>query len=75
MDIPSTRPYFTEKDIKDISNEVCSILRSGRLILGPYTQKFEEEFRKYCGVKHAIAVSSCTSALEITLRYFNVKDR
>jgi dTDP-4-amino-4,6-dideoxygalactose transaminase len=75
MDIPSTRPYFTEKDIKDISNEVCSILRSGRLILGPYTQKFEEEFRKYCGVKHAIAVSSCTSALEITLRYFNVKDK
>jgi perosamine synthetase len=75
MDIPSTRPYFSEADIQAISGEVGSILRSSRLILGPYTQKFEEQFRKYCGVKYAIAVSSCTSALEITLRYFNVKDK
>ena len=75
MNIPSTRPFFSEEDILAISSEVCSILRSGRLILGPYTQKFEELFQKYCGVKHAIAVSSCTSALEITLRYFNIKDK
>ena len=75
MDIPSTRPFFSEEDIQAISGEVSSILKSGRLILGPYTQKFEENFRKYCGVKHAIAVNSCTSALEITLRYFNIKDK
>jgi perosamine synthetase len=48
------------------------ILRSGVLILGPYTQQFEESFRDYCGVKYAVAVSTCTSALEIALRYFNV---
>jgi dTDP-4-amino-4,6-dideoxygalactose transaminase len=75
MDIPSTRPYFRDEDIKAIANEISSILQSGRLILGPYTQEFEDRFRKYCGVKHAIAVNSCTSALEIALRFFNVKNK
>ena len=75
MKVPTTRPYFSEEDIQGISSEVCSILRSGRLILGPYTEQFEEQFREYCGVKHAIAVNSCTSALEITMRYFNVKEK
>jgi perosamine synthetase len=73
--IPSTKPDFNQQDIISITSEISSILKSGRLILGPYTQKFEEQFQKYCGVKHAIAVSSCTAALEITLRYFNVKDK
>jgi perosamine synthetase len=50
-------------------------LRSGRLILGPYTQELEETFRDYCGVRYAVAVSSCTAALEIALRYFDVKEK
>ena len=72
MDIPSTRPFFSEIDIQTISGEISSILRSGQFILGPYTKKFEELFQAYCGVKHAIAVSSCTAALEISLRRFDV---
>ena len=75
MQIPSTRPFFAEEDIEKISDEVRSILRSGHLILGSYTQKLEESFREYCGVRHAVAVSSCTAALEIVLRYFNVKGK
>lgn len=65
-------PYFGEEDIEGISQEVVSILRSGRLILGPYVKQFEESFAAYCGVKWAVAVSSCTAALEITLRYFGI---
>jgi dTDP-4-amino-4,6-dideoxygalactose transaminase len=75
MEIPSTKPYFREEDIQAISDQVRSILRSGRLILGDYTQTLEESFREYCGVKHAVAVSSCTAALEIVLRYFDVKGK
>jgi len=75
MEIPSTRPFFSEEDIEKISDEVRSILRSGQLILGKYTQTLEESFREYCGVRHAVAVSSCTAALEIVLRYFNVKGK
>ncbi|MCK4635169.1 MAG: DegT/DnrJ/EryC1/StrS family aminotransferase, partial [Candidatus Aenigmarchaeota archaeon] len=73
MDIPSTIPFFREEDIKDISEGLEKILKSGRLILGPYLKQFEKEFGENCGVKHAIGVNSCTTALEIVLRYFGVK--
>jgi perosamine synthetase len=72
MEIPSTRPYFDEAEIQSISAEISSILRSGNLILGPYTRRFEEAFAAYCGVKYAVAVSTCTAALEIALRFHNI---
>lgn len=72
MEIPSTRPYFSEEDILSISDDISAVLRSGNLILGPYTRKFEGAFAAYCGVKHAVAVSTCTAALEIALRYYDV---
>lgn len=75
MKIPSTMPFFRETDIQEISEGLHGILKNGRLILGPYTQEFEKNFREYCGVKHAIAVSSCTAALEIVLRYFDVRGK
>lgn len=75
MQLPSTKPYFSEEDIQDISKEIRDILQSGRLILGPYTRQFEEDFRAYCGVNYAIGVSSCTAALEIALRYFDVSGK
>jgi perosamine synthetase len=75
MKIPSTMPFFRENDIQEISEELQKILKNGRLILGPYTHEFEKNFREYCGVKHAVAVSSCTAALEIVMRYFDVKGK
>lgn len=75
MEIPSTKPFFSEEDIQAILREMHTILQSGRLMLGPYTQDFEKGFSEYCGVKHAIAVSSCTAALEVALRHFDVKEK
>jgi perosamine synthetase len=75
MSIPTAKPFFSEEDILAISSEVGSILRSGRLILGPYTQRLEKTFAEYVGVKHAIAVSSCTAALQVALNYFDIKDK
>lgn len=40
---------------------------------GPINQKFEEEFSKYCGVKHAIAVTSCTAALTLATRVLRLR--
>jgi len=74
MEVPSAKPFFKEGDIENILDEIREVLNSGRLILGPKAQKFEEMFADYIGVKHAIAVNSCTTALEIVLRYLNVKD-
>lgn len=47
--------------------EVIDTLRSGWITTGPKTQRFEAMCREYLGVKHAIAVSSCTGALELAL--------
>jgi dTDP-4-amino-4,6-dideoxygalactose transaminase len=44
-------------------------LRNGCLISGPFTHKFEEWLRLYCGTWYAITVHSGTQALEIMARY------
>jgi dTDP-4-amino-4,6-dideoxygalactose transaminase len=74
MNIPPAKPFFSEEDISRISGEVQKILRSGMLTLGEYTRRFEIEFAKFCGVQHAVAVSSGTCALEIALRSIGLRD-
>jgi dTDP-4-amino-4,6-dideoxygalactose transaminase len=59
---------LTEDEITETLANVERVLRSGRLMLGPFTELFEEEFGKYTGCEHAIAVNSGTSALEIAIR-------
>lgn len=51
------------------------IARTGRLVLGPYTERFEAEFAAMVGTREAVAVSSGTAALEIVLRYLGVTGR
>lgn len=67
------KPYFPDEDIERIKKDVERILRSGMLTMYEYTRKFEERFAERWGVKHAIAVNSGTSALEIALRAFRLK--
>jgi len=73
--IPSAFPYFDDSAIERITEDIKSTLRSGVFIDGVHGQDFEKKFAEYIGVKQAIAVDSCSSALEIALRYFKVKDR
>lgn len=73
--IPSARPFFNDDDIPDILDDIKDILKGGILTQGPYLEKFERQFAEYIAVEHAIGVSSGTSALEIVLRYFDVRDR
>jgi len=40
------------------------VLASGQSLAGAGTE-FEDEFRQYCGAKHAVALSSCTAALHL----------
>ncbi len=42
---------------------VLEALKSGWLTGGPYAKRFEEEFARYIGVKHAITVANGTLAL------------
>lgn len=44
---------------------VSRVLHSKWLTMGEEIEAFEEEFASYCGVKHALAVSSGTTALHL----------
>jgi dTDP-4-amino-4,6-dideoxygalactose transaminase len=46
---------------------VLEALRSGWLSLGPKTRAFEEAFATFIGAKHAVALNSCTAALQLAL--------
>ncbi len=48
-------------------DEVVATMRSGWLGTGPKTHQFEQEFASYLGVKHCLAVSSCTAALHLSM--------
>ena len=59
--IPYGRHEVSEADIE----AVVDVLRNRDLTQGPAVPAFEEAVSRYCGVKHAVAVNSGTSALHI----------
>jgi perosamine synthetase len=73
--VTGARPWFPEEDLPGILAEISEVLRGGRLILGPKTRALETEWAARVGTKHAIALSSCTAALEIAFRYVGVAGR
>ncbi|MCA9694382.1 MAG: DegT/DnrJ/EryC1/StrS aminotransferase family protein, partial [Myxococcales bacterium] len=64
VEVPLCRPCIGDEEI----NAVIEVIKSGWMAHGPYNHKFEEAFAAYLGVKHAIVMNSCTSALEVALR-------
>jgi dTDP-4-amino-4,6-dideoxygalactose transaminase len=62
-EIPFSVPFIGDEEI----NEVSKVIRSKWITTGAKAKEFEEKVKEYIGVKHAIAVSSCTAALEISL--------
>lgn len=67
-------PYHVPQITDDEINAVTDVLKSGWLTTGPKSEQFEEEFKKYIGVRHALAVNSCTSALHLALAVFDIKE-
>ncbi|MFQ5977041.1 MAG: DegT/DnrJ/EryC1/StrS family aminotransferase [Candidatus Heimdallarchaeota archaeon] len=72
MKVPAARILFPEEDRKEILANIDQILKSGQLTLGSHGKNFEKEFAGFLGSKHAIAVNSGTSALEIPLRVLGI---
>jgi dTDP-4-amino-4,6-dideoxygalactose transaminase len=59
---------FGSPDIRDEEiREVEATMRSGWIGTGPRVGRFEEMFREYVGCRHAVAVSSCTAALHLSM--------
>jgi perosamine synthetase len=65
--IPPAKPYFPRIDIDEAKKHLDKILTSGSLTLGEYTKQFERQFAELVKVRHAIAVNSGTSALQIAI--------
>lgn len=67
--IPIAKPDITRLE----KEKVMEVLDSKNLSCGDVTRRFEEHFASYIGVKHAIAVSSGTSALHCAYLASNVE--
>ncbi len=61
--IPFGKPQIDENEL----DAVRAVLESGILVHGKVTPAFEEAFAKRIGTKHAIAVSSCTAGMHLSL--------
>ncbi|MET1756688.1 DegT/DnrJ/EryC1/StrS family aminotransferase [Novosphingobium sp. RD2P27] len=72
LDDPSRRwPQHDEDEVA----AVTAVLRSGRvnaLVHGDETRSFEEEFARFCDMRHGVAVANGTLALELALRALRV---
>jgi len=66
------RPQYQtiRQEIRDAIDAVCD---EQALILGPVVDGFERDLTQYCGVKHAIAVSSGTDALLAVMMAIDIK--
>ena len=61
--LPFSVPSMGEDEIA----AVAEVLRSGWITTGPKCQQLESAFSQYVGAKHAIAVSSATGGMHVTL--------
>lgn len=67
--LPFALPDLGPKEFE----QVREVLESGWLTTGPKTRQLEKEFAEYLGVRHAIAVNSCTAGLHLALEAIGVK--
>ena len=70
--IPLLKLNYSNEEINYLQNGLKEVLNSGYLTMGEKVLEFEDKFRKFAGVKYAVAVNSGTSAIEIILRSINV---
>ena len=68
--LPFSTPTIDDAEI----NEVVDSLRSGWITTGPKVKRFEEEFRAYVGAPFAVALSSATAGLHVTLLALKIRE-
>jgi dTDP-4-amino-4,6-dideoxygalactose transaminase len=61
-------PFATSVISEDARIAVARVLASGWVTTGPEVAEFEREFAAWVRADHAVAVSSCTAAIELALR-------
>jgi dTDP-4-amino-4,6-dideoxygalactose transaminase len=61
--IPISKPFFGAEEARAIA----APLETGWVVQGPYVAEFEARFAEFVGSAHAIAMTSCTTALHAAL--------
>jgi perosamine synthetase len=68
MNIGITRPFLGTEE----AEALVQPLESGWIVQGPQVARFEELFRELTGAQHALATTSCTTALHLALAVLGV---
>ncbi len=63
MKIPIAKPFLGVEEAQAAYDTILS----GWVTQGPKVQEFEEKFAAYVGSKYSVAVSSCTTALHLSM--------
>jgi perosamine synthetase len=69
-------PYSFMGTIYDEAEEkaVLDAMKQDTLTMGPKTAEFQEKFARMCGVKHAFAVSNCTTGMHVATQLFDIRE-
>jgi perosamine synthetase len=67
--IPITLPVFGEEELRAVQLP----LESGWVVQGPHVAEFETTFAGFVDAEHAIATSSCTTALQVAVAALDLK--
>ncbi|MBI3273128.1 MAG: DegT/DnrJ/EryC1/StrS family aminotransferase [Planctomycetes bacterium] len=66
--IPVAKPFFSDEEAR----ATAEVLRSGWVTQGPRVAEFERLFAAAVGAPHAVAVTSCTTALHLALLHLGI---
>jgi len=69
MNIPIARSSLTDDEIQS----VLEPLRNGWLVQGPKVKEFETRWSAFTGAQHSLAVTSCTTGMELALAALGLK--
>jgi perosamine synthetase len=69
--IPVAGPWITQKEIDYVTNAVTNAWYGNANM---YHERFEKAFAEYVGVKFAMALPTCTSAIHLSLLALGVKE-
>ncbi len=70
--IKVSQPFLNEIETNNILDALSTGAISG--FFGTYITKFENDFAKFCGVEHGIAVTSGTTALHLAMIVLDIKE-
>ncbi|MEI6221559.1 MAG: DegT/DnrJ/EryC1/StrS aminotransferase family protein [bacterium] len=65
--------FYKHNLTQEDKDECLKILDSLFLTTGQTVKQFEEKFSQYLGCTHTVTVSSCTDALFLALKYYNIQ--